>query len=208
MSGLISRIGEWYGQMKDRGFVRYVGKSVFWIVLVYMLLVLAVYLTGRYLVDFNGIFRGVINHLSDKFVILLFFASESFTGLVPVDLFVVWTQKFGQPLPYLALLGVLSYTGGVISYQIGRWILHWPKVRAYTERRMAVYIDFVKKWGGAFIVIAALFPFTPFSLVVIAVSLLEYPFRPFLFYALARLARFVLQGFIFFNLLNVDSWVI
>jgi len=207
-SGLYSRLREWYLQMKKRGFFRYVGKSVLWIVLVYVVLVLLVFLTGRYLVDFNRLFSGVINHLSDGFVILLFFISESFTGMVPVDLFVVWTQKFDSPLLYLALLGLLSYTGGVISYQIGLWISRMPKVKTYTERKMAGYIEFVKKWGGAFIIVAALFPFTPFSLVVIAVSLLKYPFKHFLLFALTRLARFVIQGIIFFDLLNVDSWVI
>lgn len=208
MSGRCSRFRNWYDQMKHKGFFRYVGRSVLWIVLIYVLLVIVVFLIGRYLVDFNAFFRGVINHLSDRFVILLFFISESFTGMVPVDLFVVWTQKFDSPLRYLALLGILSYTGGVISYQIGRWISRMPKVKRYTERRMAGYIDFVQKWGGAFIIIAALFPFTPFSLVVIAVSLLKFPFKQFLLYALVRLFRFLLQGIIFFNLLNVDSWVI
>jgi len=208
MSETFSRIREWYDRMKQKGFFRYVGRSVLWIILIYILLVLIVFLIGRYLVDFNAFFRGVIDHLSDSFVILLFFISESFLGLVPVDLFVVWTQKFQAPLIYLALLGILSYTGGVISYGIGSWIALRPKVKAYTERQMAGYIDFVQKWGGAFIIIAALFPFTPFSLVVIAVSLLRFPFGNFLLYALARLVRFVIQGFLFFDLLNVDQWVI
>jgi hypothetical protein len=44
--------------------------------------------------------------------------------------------------------------------------------------------------------------------VVIAVTMLKYPFRLFLLYALTRLVRFVLQGIFFFDLLNVDSWVV
>jgi membrane protein YqaA with SNARE-associated domain len=128
--------------------------------------------------------------------------------MIPVDLFVIWTQKFDRPIPYLALLGVLSYTGGVISYGIGTWISRWPKVKAYTERQLSAYITFVRRWGGAFIVIAALFPFTPFSLVVIAITMLRFPFRLFLLFALARLVRFVIQGVFFFNLLNLDRWVI
>lgn len=44
---------------------------------------------------------------------------------------------------------------------------------------MKIYNTFVRKWGGAFIIIAALFPFTPLSLVVIALTLFHYPFRPF-----------------------------
>ena len=144
---------------------------------------------------------------SDRFVIFLFFASESFTGMVPVDLFVIWAQKFDRPLPYLALLGILSYAGGVISYGIGSWVSRWPKIKGFTERRLENYIELIRKWGGAYIVIAALFPFTPFSLVVIAITLLKYPFRLFLLFALARLVRFVIQGVFFFDLLKVDSWI-
>lgn len=203
-----SRAGLWYKQLKARGFFRYVGKNVLLIILVYALLVLLVLLVGRYLIDFNSFFQSFIDRLSDRFVILLFFVSESFTGMVPVDLFVIWTQKFDHPLPYLALLGVLSYAGGVISYGIGRWISLRPTVRAFIERRLKNYIHFVRKWGGAFIVIAALFPFTPFSLVVIAVTMLKYPFGMFLLYALTRLVRFMIQGIFFFDLLKVDTWIV
>ena len=203
-----SLIRESLSRLKERGFFRYVGRSLALILLIYMLVVLIVFLMGRYLVDFNAFFSGIIERLSDRFVILLFFISESFTGMIPVDLFVIWAQKFDSPLPWLALLGALSYAGGVISYGIGRWISGRPRIKAFTERRLSGYINFVRKWGGAFIVIAALFPFTPFSLVVIAITLFHYPFRNFLLFALARLFRFVLQGIFFFDLLKLDHWII
>lgn len=208
VQGAKIRITGRYNRLKNKGFFRYVGRNALLILGVYAIVVLLIYLVGKYLVDFNALFNGVINNLSDTFVILLFFGSESFTGMIPVDLFVVWAQKFDQPLPWLFLLGVLSYTGGVISYGIGLWISHRPRIRNFTEKRLSNYIGFVRKWGGAFIVIAALFPFTPFSLVVIAITMLKYPFRLFLLFALTRLARFVLQGIFFFDLLKVDTWIV
>ena len=203
-----SRLKNLHDRYKERGLYRYVGRNVLLIVIVYVFVVFLFYLISQYLVDFNAVFQAIINTLSDRFVLILFFVSESFTGLVPVDLFMIWTQKFDNPVPYLALLGVLSYIGGVISYQIGLWISKWPRVKAYTEKRLRNYIEFVRKWGGAFIVIAALFPFTPFSLVVIAVTLLRYPFKLFLLFALTRLVRFVIQGVLFFDILNLDQWVV
>ena len=197
----------WYNRLKERGFFRYVGRNILLIIAVYALLVFIIYLVGKYLVDFDALFTGIIERLSDQFVIILFFVSESFTGMIPVDLFVVWTQKFEHPLPYLIILGILSYAGGVISYGIGRWIARGPRMKAYTEKKLKNYINFVRKWGAAFIIIAALFPFTPFSLVVIALSVFKYPFRPFLLFALARLVRFAIQGLFFFDLLKVDTWI-
>ncbi len=194
--------------LKERGFFKYAAKNLLMILLIYGVLVLLIYLIGKYLVDFESLFNGLLSHMSDRFVLLLFFVSESFTGMIPVDLFVVWTQKFERPLPYLALLGILSYSGGVISYGIGKWISGRPKIKLFMERRLENYTDLVRKWGGAFIVIAAVFPFTPFSLVVISVTLFQYPFRLFLLFALTRLVRFLLQGIIFFDLLKMDLWII
>ena len=202
------RSKESFSSLRKKGFFRYMGRSVLLILSVYILLIAIVFLLGKHLVDFNAFFGGVIERLSDKFVIILFFLSESITGMIPVDLFVIWTQKFESPLLWLALLGVLSYTGGVISYGIGLWITRRPRIMAFTERRLKGYISFVHRWGGAFIVIAALFPFTPFSLVVIALTLFHYPFRNFLLFALARLVRFVLQGIILFDLLKLDNWIV
>ena len=196
------------GHLRERGFFRYVGRNLVGILFIYALLILIVFLLGRYLVDFERLFQGMISRLSDRFVLLLFFASESFTGMIPVDLFVVWTQKFENSMFYLALLGILSYLGGMVSFGIGTWISHRPRFKAFSERRLRKYMGFVRKWGGAFIVIAALFPFTPFSLVVIAVTLFKYPFRLFLLYGISRMIRFVLQGVILFNLLNLDQWIV
>ena len=203
-----SSLKKTYSKLRQKGFFRYVGRSVLLILLVYMLVIVLVLLSGKHLIDFNSFFGGIIDRVSDSFVIILFFLSESLTGMIPVDLFVIWTQKFDSPLLWLALLGVLSYVGGVISYGIGKWISVRPRIRAFTERHLKTYITFVRKWGGAFIIIAALFPFTPFSLLVIALTLFHYAFRLFLLYALARLFRFVLQGFFFFDLLKLDHWVI
>ena len=207
MGDLVTKGGNSIKSLKERGFFRYIGRSLVLILGVYALVVLIVFLIGKYLVDFESLFKGVLERLSDRFVLLLFFVSESFTGMIPVDLFVVWAQKFDSPLPWLALLGILSYSGGVISYGIGKWISSRPRINRFTERKLEKYIDFVRKWGGAFIIIAALLPFTPFSLVVIAVTLFRFPFRSFLLFGLARLVRFVLQGIFFFDLLQVDLWI-
>ena len=202
-----TRTPHWVNQLKEKGFFRYVGRNLLVIILAYVLIVLIGFLVEKYLIDFKQLFQGVIDHLSDRLVLILFFVSESFLGMIPVDLFVIWTQKFEHPIAFQVLLGILSYSGGIISYGIGKWISQRERICAYTERRLAKYVEFVRKWGGAFIIIAALFPFTPFSLVVIAITLFHYPFRLFLLFALARLVRFILLGLFYFDLLNVDSWM-
>ena len=100
--------GNTFRSLRERGFFRYIGRSLLLILGVYALVVLIVFLVGKYLVDFESLFGGVLERLSDRFVLLLFFVSESVAGMIPVDLFVIWTQKFDSPLPWLTLHGVLS----------------------------------------------------------------------------------------------------
>jgi len=86
-AGMRTRIVRWYTRLRERGFFRYVGRNVLWIVALYSLLILLLFLLGKYLVDFDAFFGRIIESLSGNFVFLLFFVSESFTGMIPVDLF-------------------------------------------------------------------------------------------------------------------------
>jgi len=189
-----------------RGLYGYMWWTALKIVIIYIAIIVPIILIGKYFIDFNPIFQFIFNRFSDGFILIIFFASESFLGMIPPDLFVIWTTKFESPFIFLAILGVLSYIGGAISYLIGYWLSKRSKIKAYSERVLGKYILLVKKWGGAFIVISALFPFSPFSMVVIAVSLLKYPFKLYLLFGITRIARFLIQGILYLNLINMDNF--
>ena len=53
--------------LREKGFFKYIGRSILMILLVYLLVVLIVFLTGKYLIDFNAFFSGIIERLSDRF---------------------------------------------------------------------------------------------------------------------------------------------
>ena len=189
---------KFWGRIK-RIHVRNIRKGVYgymwWsgikILLAWGLIVIPIILIAKYLIDLNPFFQFLTDNLSDAFILLLFFVSESFLGMIPPDFFVIWTGKFQSPLIFLTILGLLSYAGGVVSYYIGHWLSVRPKIKAYSERALEKYIVLVRKWGGAFIIIAALFPFSPFSMVVMAVSMLRYPLKLYLFFSVARILRFL-----------------
>jgi len=124
-----SKIKEIYLHYKERGLYRYVGWNVLKIIFFYAIFVVIIYFVGKYLLDYNKIFQYALDKLSDRTALIVFFLSESFLGLVPVDLFVIWTLKFQSPIIYLCILGILSYAGGIISYFIGLWISKRPGIR-------------------------------------------------------------------------------
>jgi hypothetical protein len=42
-------------------------------------------------------------------------------------------------------------------------------------------------------------------MVIIAVSLFKYPFKLYLLFGLSRIVRFIAQGIIYLNMLNLDT---
>jgi uncharacterized membrane protein YdjX (TVP38/TMEM64 family) len=187
-----------------RGVYGYMWWTALKIVLIYFAIVIPLVLIGKHFVDFNILFKFIFDKYSDGFILILFLVSESFMGMIPPDLFMIWSIKFNSPFVILAGGGVLSYIGGSVSYLIGFWLSKKTKIKAYSERALGRYILLMKKWGWAFLVISALFPFSPFSMVVIAVSLLKYPFKLYLLFGISRIVRFLVQGVIYMNLININ----
>ncbi len=202
---LLIRLKAKHLRSKEKGVYGYMWKTSLKIILIYLAIMVPAVLIGKYLIDFNAVFRFITSRFSDLFVLVVFLISESLLGMIPPDFFVIWCAKFNSPFLFLMLLGVLSYLGGAISYFIGTWLSKRKRIKAYSERVLYKYINMVRKWGGAFIVISALFPFSPFSMVVIAVSLFKYPFRLYLIFGLSRIVRFIVQGVFYLNVLNLDS---
>jgi membrane protein YqaA with SNARE-associated domain len=188
-----------------KGLYDYMWKTALKIILIYLAIMIPAILITTYFLDFNTIFDFITTRFKDWVVLTVFFVSEVFLGMIPPDFFVIWSSKFNSPLFFLTILGVLSYAGGAMSYYIGVQLLKNKRIKEYSQRVFSRYIDMVRKWGGAFIVISALFPFSPFSVVVIAVSLFKYPFRLYLLFGLARIARFLIQGIFYIGILDIDS---
>jgi membrane protein YqaA with SNARE-associated domain len=191
---------------KERGLYGYMWWTGLKIIFIYFLIFIPVILAAKYLIDLNPFFKYIFTNFSDWFIFVVFLVSESLLGMIPPDLFIIWSSKFSSPFVILVILGILSYLGGIISYYIGYLLLKTPKIKAYSERVFEKYITLIRKWGGAFIVISALFPFSPFSMIVIAVSLFRYPFKLMLLFGLTRIARFIIQGVFYLKILNMDNF--
>jgi membrane protein YqaA with SNARE-associated domain len=189
-----------------KGVYGYMWWSGLKIILAWFVIMVPVVLIIKYFINLDPLINHIVNNLSNFFVLLVFLVSESFLGMIPPDLFIIWTAKFNSPIYLVTLLGLLSYLGGIISYFIGKWISQRPKIKAYTERALEKYIILIRKWGGAFLIISALFPFSPFSMVTIAISIFRYPFKYFLIFGVSRIVRFVVQGIIYLNILDVESF--
>ncbi len=192
----IKLLHQYYGYT---GFYSFVGVSLKKSIAPIALFFLVILLIDRYLIDFSELFTSVTNTFSPILIFTTFFASESFLGLVPPEIFIAWAGKSVSPFLYLSILALLSYSGGIVSFFIGKSIAKLPPVYNYLELKMEKHLKNTRKWGGFLIVVGALLPI-PFSMTSIAAGVINYKFQNYLLFGLLRFVRFYLYGFFIFHI--------
>ena len=156
-------------------------------IVIFVLLLMVV----NYFMNINLLIEHILVTYSPKIVILFFLISESILGLIPPEIFILWSAKSGSTLLFLFILATASYIGGVLSYFIGMRISLMPAVRKHVERKIKQHIINLRKWGGLFIVLGAIFPI-PHAIVSIGAGLIDYKFKYYLLWSLFRYLRFVI----------------
>lgn len=182
------------------GFYAFVRSSLGKAILPIGLFIVGLWIVHAFVIDFDDLFTSITTTYSPIAILSVFFASESFLGLIPPEIFIAWADKTSSPIFYLSLLAVLSYLGGIISYFIGRGIAVMPSVYAYLEIKMQKHVKMIRKWGGFLIIVGALLPI-PFSLTSIAAGLIKYEFKNYLLFGLLRFLRFYLYAVVIFNVI-------
>lgn len=179
------------------GFYAFVGRSVKK-ALPYILLVLATLFILNSFFDINTILVNLTELLPISGVLLVFFVSETFLGLIPPEIFIAWSGNMIQPWLYLCVLAFLSYFGGLCSYWIGIGITKIPSIHNYLEQKMKKQLKNSKKWGGFLILVGALLPL-PFSISCMASGIIDFPFKNVVLYGSLRLVRFLIYGLVIFH---------
>jgi len=162
---------------------------------------LAIIFVVNYFFNLEDAAEFIVNNYKTDIVFLVFYLSESILGLIPPDIFILWVKGFEEPYLMIGILGVISYLGGLTAYGIGHRLERIPKVRKYLEAKYMIHITKIKKWGGIFIVIAALLPL-PYATVLLLAGMLKYPFARVLYLGTARIARFFIHAVVLFGVIS------
>ncbi len=128
----------------------------------------------------------------------IFIFSEVIFGIIPPELFMIWSFEGGITDSYtvnVLFLSILSYAAGVLGYYIGSSCRVMPIFQSVEEKYLHKYKAELKRYGGFLVIAAALTPL-PFSAVAMAVGVFKYPFKYYLLYSLTRFLRFGVYGFI------------
>mgnify|MGYP005990235369 CR=1 FL=1 len=186
---------------KRTGFYMFIWESLkkaFWPIVG---VVVGLILFNKYVYNINDALQAMTETFSTVGVLITFFISETLLGLIPPEIFIAWTKKTSDPITNLIILATLSYTGGLISYFIGKTALKIDSVKEYLEVKMAKNLKNTRKWGGILILVGALLPL-PFSIACVAAGMIKYPFKNVVFYGLFRFGRFAVYAWAIFKVVN------
>ena len=178
-------------------FLKNTAYQAFFMIVIFVLLLMAV---NYFITDINLLLNNIFETYSPKIIVLSFFISESILGLIPPEIFILWSSKSDSPILFLFALASASYLGGIVSYFIGMRISLMPAVRKHIERKIKQHIINLRKWGGVFIVLGAISPI-PHSIVSIGAGLINYKFKYYLLWSLFRYLRFVIYYFVILQVL-------
>ena len=178
-------------------FLKNTAYQAFFMIVIFVLLLMAV---NYFITDINLLLNNIFETYSPKVIVLSFFISESILGLIPPEIFILWSSKSDSPILFLFALASASYLGGIVSYFIGMRISLMPAVRKHIERKIKQHIINLRKWGGVFIVLGAISPI-PHSIVSIGAGLINYKFKYYLLWSLFRYLRFVVYFLIILHVL-------
>lgn len=153
----------------------------------------------------------VITHTPDAWVerfythpmiiYLIYCFSEFFFGILPPELFMIWAVNKSDTLHYLfnlSLFAGISYLMGYVNFLIGQFFYKNETFKSLKKKLLKDSSNQVKKYGLFLIIVAALTPL-PWSAVSLLVGSAGYPAKQFLKYALFRLLRFAVYGYIVYQ---------
>ena len=192
-----SLVHRYYKITRFYSFLKNTAYQAFFMIVIFVLLLMAI---NFFIIDINLLINNILETYSPKIVILCFLISESILGLIPPEIFILWSSKSGSPFLFLFALATVSYIGGAVSYFIGMRISLMPAVSKHVEQKIKQHIINLRKWGGLFIVLGAISPI-PHSIVSIGAGLIDYKFKYYLLWSLFRYLRFVIYYFIILQVL-------
>ncbi len=134
-------------------------------------------------------------------IYLIYFGSEFFFGLIPPELFMIWAINKADINHYILNVGffaLVSYTLGYITFLIGQFIHKRVTFRYVRIKFLKQQWPLLRKYGLFLIIVAALTPL-PWSAVSLLVGSAGYPSKRYLKYALFRILRFAVYGYIIYQ---------
>ena len=115
------------------GFYTFIGDTLKKALIPAILIIFGLYLVNEYVFTIDDGLEFLTQKFSRIGILIVFFISETLLGLIPPEIFIAWSKKTASPIVNLSILATLSYTGGILSYFIGKTTLKIKSIKNYLE---------------------------------------------------------------------------
>jgi membrane protein YqaA with SNARE-associated domain len=180
-------------ESKKRFFLRNLLKGLIWLAIIVILFVFT-----KHHVDKDLILK--YEHFFEKpgLILTIFTISELIVGIVPPELFFIWSLRSGDPNTYILnilILTVISYIAGFLAFIFGRY-LHNTLLYKYLQKKYLKKTEvLLHEYGLYLILVSALTPI-PFSGTAMLVGSVNYPVNKYLYLSLSRFVKFIVSSYI------------
>ncbi len=178
---------------KYRFLIRNLAKGIAWFG---VLLLLFIYFKDSISLQADN---GLLKYGNSPIIVFFIYSiSELIIGMVPPELFMMWSLEFAEYRNYifdLTLLAVISYAAGTLSYLFGRYFSRTVIYRYIRKKYLRKYEENFNEYGGFLLFVAAVTP-VPYSAICMLLGSVKYSLKNFFLISLFRIARFAVYGFL------------
>ncbi|RZS95854.1 VTT domain-containing protein [Cecembia calidifontis] len=131
-------------------------------------------------------------------VMTVFVGSEVLFGIIPPEIFMLWSLETGWIGPYflsIGLLSVISYAAGYFNFNLGLIVNHRINFLQSKNRYIQKYMSLFSRYGAFLVLVASLTPL-PFSLIALLGGAAGLEKRKYLGYSLLRILRFFAYAYV------------
>lgn len=184
-------------QESKRDFLlRNLGKGLLWLTVMVVAFILI-----KKNVDLDA--AGWLAELGNRplLVYSIYVVSELLVGIIPPEMFMIWSLELTTGRNYIfdvALLAILSYAAGIITYYFGRYFNQTVLYRYLRKRYLRKYESTFFRFGGFLLFVAAVTP-VPYSGICMLMGAVNFPASRFFLITLFRFVRFAVYGYIIYQ---------
>ncbi|WP_291783749.1 VTT domain-containing protein [Cecembia sp.] len=131
-------------------------------------------------------------------VMLAFVGSEILFGIIPPEVFMLWSLETGWIGPYfpsIGMLSIISYTAGYFNFNIGRIVKNKSGLLKSRNKFVRKYMKLFEQYGAFLIIVASVSPL-PFSAIALLSGAGGLERNTYLKYSLLRIVRFFVYAYI------------
>lgn len=131
-------------------------------------------------------------------VMLVFVGSEILFGIIPPEIFMLWSFETGMIGPYffsIGILSIISYAAGYLNFNVGRLIQHNSGFLKSRNKFVRKYVNLFTKYGGFLVIVASVSPL-PFSAIALLSGAGGLDRSTYIKYSLLRIVRYFVYAYI------------